>query len=92
MSISKNHTAVLAGFIEGLSVGGEFSSSVTYLVETAPRNKRGIFGSWANSGSMVGMLLGAGIAAALTSFLSEEVIYAWAWRIPFLLGGVVPCQ
>lgn len=80
---------VIIRMIQGLSVGGEFSSSVTYLVETAPRDKRGISGSWANSGSMVGMLLGAGIAAALTSFISEEVIHAWAWRIPFLLGGVI---
>lgn len=80
---------VLIRMIQGLSVGGEFSSSVTYLVETAPRDKRGISGSWANSGSMAGMLLGAGVAAAVTSFMPAETIHAWGWRIPFLFGGVL---
>lgn len=75
--------------VQGLSVGGEFSSSVTYLVETAPDGKRGFSGSWANSGSMVGMLLGSGIAAATTSFLSDATVHDWGWRLPFLIGGVI---
>jgi MHS family proline/betaine transporter-like MFS transporter len=80
---------VIIRMIQGLSVGGEFSSSVTYLVETAPGDKRGISGSWANSGSMAGMLLGAGVAAALTSFMPGEIVNAWGWRVPFLFGGVI---
>jgi len=75
--------------IQGLSVGGEFSSSVVYLVETSKQNKRGISGSWANTGSIFGMLLGSGIAASLTTLVSEEIITAWAWRVPFLLGGLL---
>lgn len=80
---------VLMWMIAGLSVGGEFSGSVTYMVESAPRNKRGITGSWANVGSMVGMLLGSGLASAVTNLLPEAIAQAWGWRIPFILGAVL---
>lgn len=75
--------------IQGLSVGGEFSSSVTYLVETAKPDQRGLSGSWANVGSMLGMLLGSGVAAAATNFFSTEVLHSWGWRLPFLFGAVL---
>jgi len=79
----------LIRLVQGLSVGGEFSSSVTYLVETAPRAHRGTAGSWANIGSIIGMLLGAGLAAATTTFLDSTTVQAWGWRLPFLFGGVL---
>lgn len=75
--------------LQGLSVGGEFSSSVTYLVETAPADRRGYAGSWANTGSMAGMLLGAGVAAGVTTVLGDARVAAGGWRVPFLLGGVL---
>ncbi|PKG92911.1 MFS transporter [Paraglaciecola sp. MB-3u-78] len=80
---------VIIRLVQGLSVGGEFSSSVTYLVETAEDGQRGFAGSWANTGSMVGMLLGAGAAALLTGLLSADEVASWGWRIPFLLGGII---
>lgn len=80
---------VLVRLVQGLSVGGEFSSSVTYLVETAPRSGRGLAGSWANTGSMLGMLLGSAAAAATTSLLPEETVHQWAWRLPFFFGGAL---
>jgi MHS family proline/betaine transporter-like MFS transporter len=80
---------VVVRLVQGLSVGGEFSSSVTYLVETADDDRRGYAGSWANTGSLVGMLLGSGVAAAVTSLFDSSTLQDWAWRIPFLLGGVI---
>lgn len=80
---------VLIRLVQGFSVGGEFSSSVTYLVETAKDGSRGYAGSWANTGSMTGLLLGAGAAALLTGLLSADEISSWGWRIPFLLGGLI---
>jgi len=80
---------VLVRLLQGLSVGGEFSSSVTYLVETSKPERRGYTGSWANMGSMSGMLLGSGVAAALTSFIDAQTVAAWAWRLPFLFGGII---
>ena len=80
---------VLVRLFQGLSVGGEFSSSVTYLVETADPKRRGFAGSWANLGSIVGMLLGSGAAAALTTVYGHQVVLDWAWRLPFLLGALL---
>lgn len=80
---------VLVRMVQGLSVGGEFSTSVTYLVETAPPTRRGLAGSWANIGSLGGMLLGSGAAAAVTGILLPEALELWGWRIPFLFGGVL---
>lgn len=75
--------------VQGFSVGGEFVDSVTYLVESAPQGRRGLMGSFANLGSTGGMLLAAAVAATATSLVSLAVLEAWAWRVPFLLGGVL---
>lgn len=75
--------------LQGLSVGGEFSTSVTYVVERAPKSMRGLFGSTANIGSVLGMLLGSGVAALATTVLDREILLEWGWRLPFLFGGVL---
>lgn len=75
--------------LQGLSVGGEFSSSVTYLVETAPEGKRGRTGSWANIGSMSGSLLGVGVAALVTNAFDAQTLQDWAWRLPFIGGALL---
>lgn len=80
---------VVIRLVQGLSVGGEFSSSVTYLVETAPPGLRGLSGSWANVGSLAGMLMGSGMATAVTSVLEQDALHSWGWRLPFLFGGVL---
>ena len=80
---------VLIRLTQGLSVGGEFSSSVTYLVETAPDGQRGLSGSWANVGSMAGMLLGSGMASLVTNVLDKAAFMGWGWRLPFLFAGIL---
>lgn len=80
---------LLLRLIQGLSVGGEFTTSVTYIVETSSTERRGLSGSWANIGSIGGSLLGVGAAAALTSLLPQSSVEAWGWRIPFLFGGLL---
>ncbi|OWY17585.1 MFS transporter [Thioclava sp. JM3] len=80
---------VLVRLLQGLSVGGEFSSSATYLVETAPLKKRGLTGSWANIGSMSGSLLGVGAAALVTNLFDAQTLADWAWRLPFLGGALL---
>ena len=75
--------------VQGFSVGGEFTGSVSFLVETAPQHRRGFAGSFANFGSTAGVLLAAAVAAATVSLASEAQLESWAWRIPFLLGGVI---
>lgn len=80
---------VMVRLLQGLSVGGEFSSSATYLVETAPQGRRGLTGSWANIGSMSGSLLGVGAAALVTNIFDAETVSSWAWRLPFLGGALL---
>jgi MHS family proline/betaine transporter-like MFS transporter len=80
---------VLVRLLQGISVGGEFSSSATYLVETAPEGKRGLTGSWANIGSMCGSLLGVGAAALATNLFAPETLSDWGWRLPFLGGALL---
>lgn len=79
---------VAVRLIQGLSVGGEFSGSVTYIVETSPLHRRGFSGSWANFGSLAGTLVGSGLAALVGTLLPDAMVAAWGWRVPFLLGGV----
>jgi len=74
--------------LQGLSVGGEFSGSVTYMVETSPLHRRGFSGSWANFGSLAGTLVGSGFAALITTTLAHATVASWGWRVPFLAGGV----
>lgn len=80
---------VIVRLTQGFSVGGEFSSSVTYMVETSPDDRRGLSGSYANVGSMAGMLLGSGLAALTTSLLSHDQVLNWGWRLPFFFGAVL---
>lgn len=80
---------VLVRILQGISVGGEFSSSATYLVETAPTGRRGLTGSWANIGSMTGSLLGVGAAALVTTLFDAQTMQDGAWRLPFLGGALL---
>jgi MHS family proline/betaine transporter-like MFS transporter len=80
---------VLIRLLQGFSVGGEFTGSVTYMVESASQDRRGLAGSWANVGSMTGILVGSGAVSLVTSFLSEQSANAWGWRVPFLFGGLL---
>ncbi len=80
---------VIIRLVQGFSVGGEFSGSATYMVETARPHKRGLAGSWANTGAVAGTVLGAGTPATVIWIMGEPAVVDWGWRIPFLLGGVI---
>ncbi|WP_298960384.1 MFS transporter [uncultured Methylobacterium sp.] len=77
---------VVLRLAQGLSVGGEYTSSVIFLVERSPARRRGLFGSFACSSSGGGMLLGSLAGVLVTSLLDPAEVAAWGWRIPFLLG------
>lgn len=74
---------------QGFSVGGEFTGSVSYLIETSPRHRRGIAGSLANIGSTGGYLLAAGAATATVLLGARHPQLPWIWRVPFLAGGII---
>ena len=76
-------------FLQGLSVGGEFTGSVTYLVEHADSSRRGYIGSWGGFSAQIGALLGSGAGALIASNVSSQALYEWGWRIPFLAGSLI---
>lgn len=79
---------VVARLLQGLSVGGEFAASTTFLVESAGPGRRGLFSSFQYVSTSVGQLAASGIAALLIGVLGEDRMNGWGWRIPFLLGAV----
>ncbi|QJD31381.1 MFS transporter [Methylococcus geothermalis] len=80
---------VLLRIVQGLSVGGEFTNSLVFLVEHAPYHRRAFTAVWGSWGASAGILLGSGIGDLLTHVLSEAQILSWGWRLPFVAGGLV---
>jgi len=77
---------ILLRMIQGLSVGGEYTTSVVFLVEGAAPHRRGLAGSWSVFGAVAGILLGSAVGGLVTSLLSPEAIHSWGWRLPFIVG------
>jgi len=75
--------------IQGLSVGGEYTTSIVFMVERAPPGRRGLLGAIACCGATIGILLGSGTGAVLAALMSPQALEAWGWRIPFLVGLLV---
>lgn len=77
---------------QGLSMGGEFTGSMVFVIEHAEQNTRGLYGSWVVFSLLLGILVGSAVATFTTYTLSEEQLLSWGWRVPFLisvLGGFV---
>ncbi|MFI1178900.1 MFS transporter [Streptomyces sp. NPDC020799] len=72
--------------LQGLSAGGEFGGAVSLMTESAPRGRRGLYGAWQSFTVALGLLAGAGLAAGTATVLGERALYAWGWRVPFLLA------
>ncbi|MDZ5457940.1 MFS family transporter [Azohydromonas lata] len=79
---------LLARLLQGLSVGGEYGTSATYLSEIATPNRRGFYGSFHYATIIAGQLLAVLVVAVLQSFLSSEEMKAWGWRVPFVIGAL----
>lgn len=72
--------------MQGLSVGGEYTTSIVYLVEQSAPGKRGLMGSFGAFGAFGGVLIGSTVGAIVTTVLSPQAAQAWGWRLPFLAG------
>ncbi len=79
----------LIRLLQGLSLGGEFSGSITYIVEHAPPNKRGVAGSASLISLNIGFLFGLLVTQGFMAYLGKEAFEAWGWRIPFLMGVAI---
>ncbi|WP_081821476.1 MFS transporter [Rhodococcus sp. UNC23MFCrub1.1] len=74
-------------FCQGIGVGGETGAGTLLTLETAPDNRRGLYGSMVMATANVGVVLAVG-SVALISLLPREDLLAWGWRVPFL-GSIV---
>ena len=79
---------ILARLLQGLSVGGEYASSATYLTEMAAKNNRGFFSSFQYVTLIAGQLLALLVLILLQQvFLTSDQLESWGWRIPFFIGA-----
>jgi MHS family dicarboxylic acid transporter PcaT-like MFS transporter/MHS family alpha-ketoglutarate permease-like MFS transporter len=79
---------LLARLFQGLSVGGEYGTSATYMSEVALQGRRGFFASFQYVTLIGGQLLAVLVLVILQQLLSAEELRAWGWRIPFVLGAI----
>lgn len=79
-----------ARLIQGLSVGGEYGTSATYLSEMATKERRGFYSSFQYVTLIGGQLIAAGIQLLLQKWiLTEAELQEWGWRIPFIIGALL---
>ncbi|MFD9628350.1 MFS transporter [Peribacillus muralis] len=79
---------VLARLLQGLSLGGEYGTSATYLSEMASSGRRGFYSSFQYVTLVAGQLLALGVQIILQQTLSESDMMSWGWRIPFVIGAM----
>ena len=79
---------LLARLFQGLSVGGEYGATATYMSEIAMRGRRGFYSSFQYVTLIGGQLLAVLVVVILQQVLSESDLKAWGWRIPFVIGAL----
>lgn len=80
---------IFARLLQGISVGGEYGVSATYLSEMATNRYRGFYSSFQYVTLIMGQLLALTVLIVLQKFLlTEEQIHSWGWRIPFFIGAL----
>ncbi|MEU8355028.1 MFS transporter [Nonomuraea sp. NPDC048882] len=79
---------VVARLLQGLSVGGEYAASATYLTEATPRGRRGFASSFQYVSMTAGQLVGLGLQIILQNSMSKEALSSYGWRIPFVVGAL----
>jgi len=80
---------VIARMLQGLSVGGEYGASATYLSEMATRERRGFWSSFQYVTLIGGQLTALAVTMLLQAVLSKSDMAAWGWRIAFAFGAVL---
>jgi MHS family alpha-ketoglutarate permease-like MFS transporter len=78
-----------ARLLQGLSVGGEYGASATYMSEVAGRKHRGLWSSFQYVTLIAGSLTAQLVLLVLQKTMSEADLNAWGWRIPFVIGALL---
>ncbi|MEQ8314989.1 MAG: MFS transporter [Gammaproteobacteria bacterium] len=76
-------------FAQGLAIGGQWGGAMLLVTESAPDDKRGYYGSFAQAGAPVGVILANLAFIIISATVSEEAFMSWGWRVPFLASVVL---
>ncbi|MEV8622656.1 MFS transporter [Streptomyces sp. NPDC051079] len=79
---------LVARLLQGLSVGGEYAASATYLTEASAPEHRGFASSFQYVSMTAGQIVGLGLQIVLQRTMSAEALHSWGWRIPFIVGAL----
>ncbi|WP_372351756.1 MFS transporter [Streptomyces sp. KL116D] len=79
---------LVARLLQGLSVGGEYAASATYLTEASDPKRRGFASSFQYVSMTAGQIVGLGLLIVLQRTLSDDALHGWGWRIPFIVGAL----
>lgn len=80
---------VVLRFVQGLAIGGQWGGAMLLVTETAPADKRGWYGAYAQAGAPIGVILANLAFLAISYSVSEEAFMSWGWRIPFMASIVL---
>ena len=80
---------LFARLLQGLSVGGEYGASATYLSEMAGRRRRGFYSSFQYVTLIGGQLIALSVLLVLQRTMTVDALESWGWRIPFAIGGAL---
>lgn len=79
---------LLARLVQGLSVGGEYGASATFMSEVAARRNRGFLASFQYVTLVGGQLLALALLVLMQAVLDDAALHAWGWRVPFVIGAL----
>lgn len=80
---------VVLRLLQGFAAGGEWGGAALFGVENAPDNRRGLWGSFTSMGIGIGGLVGTLVFTVVSQVAGNDALLEWAWRIPFLIGGLL---
>ncbi len=75
----------LLRFLQGIALGGEYTGAIIYMTETAPTKNQALFSSIVYTSATAGILIGSSVVTLNAHLFDTQTLYAWAWRLPFLL-------
>jgi MHS family alpha-ketoglutarate permease-like MFS transporter len=77
-----------ARLVQGLSVGGEYGASATFMAEAADERRRGFWASFQYVTLIGGQLVALAVLVTMQATMSEEALSDWGWRVPFVIGAL----
>lgn len=80
---------VVLRFVQGLAIGGQWGGAMLLVTESAPKNRRGYYGAFAQAGAPMGVILANLAFLAIGATMSDDSFMSWGWRVPFLASVVL---